>query len=131
MVPDTVAIGIFIAFFVLIVLLDMAWFTFLIVRAIRQTRKVVALKRTGYRVIAQVAKISREFVHNPRGWSPGRFGFAWYVEAQWTDPRTGIPYEFRSEALHRRQAKLYTIGERISVLIDPADPNRYYVERAH
>jgi hypothetical protein len=105
-----------------------------------RVRDIAELKRTGHRVIAQVTNISREFGFNLRysepSWSGGRRvgdwdGRAWYVEADWTDPKTGIPYRFKKGPLYRHQAKLYAIGELISVLVDPTDPNHYYVESAH
>jgi hypothetical protein len=125
----TVFFALFTLIFILIVLASMIWRVVVIVRLVGRTRQATGLRRTGHRVTAQAAKISREFVYAPRGF--GGFRFVWYVAADWTDPQTGIPYRFRSGPLYRRQAKLYAVGELIRVLVDPADPNRYYVEPAH
>ncbi len=72
-VGDTAIFVVFVALFLLIFLLDVVWVIVIIVRGVRRTRKVVALKRTGHRVIAQVTSISREFVFAPRGYGGFRF----------------------------------------------------------
>ncbi len=52
----------------------------------------------------------------------------WYIECQWTEPRSGAIYTFRSDALDDTTARSYTVGAPIAVLIAPGNPNSYFVE---
>jgi hypothetical protein len=52
----------------------------------------------------------------------------WYIECQWTEPRSGAVYTFRSDALNDATARAYTVGAPIAVLIAPGSPDRYFVE---
>jgi len=119
-------VEVFVAVWIILFLASLVIGVVRLVRWVRRDSMVAALRRTGQRVIAHVTRISRDSV-----FYRSNYRTMWFVEAQWADPKTGISYQFRSEPLYRRQAKLYTRGERISVLVDPADPNRYYVERVH
>lgn len=52
----------------------------------------------------------------------------WSIECQWTEPRSGAVYTFRSDAVDDATARAYTVGAPIAVLIAPGDPDRYFVE---
>ena len=56
-----------------------------------------------------------------------RIDYAYYIEAEWTDPRTGNTYRFRSDRL-ASSPKEYLPGTFIHVLVDPKHPTRYVLE---
>jgi hypothetical protein len=54
-------------------------------------------------------------------------GDGYCVKATWTDPMTKIHYEFSCDAYNGNYRK-WTVNDKISVLIDPANPKRYIVD---
>jgi hypothetical protein len=54
----------------------------------------------------------------------------WYIEAEWTDPASGEMRTIRSGRLVQAAAERSPIGSPITVLIDPQNPDSYYVEIA-
>ena len=87
------------------------------------TRK---LQEEGRRVIAIVTNVEREREERGNPEVP-RIDYAYYIEAEWTDPRTGNTYQFRSNRL-ASSPKEYTPGTFVHVLIDPKNPARYALE---
>jgi hypothetical protein len=47
---------------------------------------------------------------------------------QWEEPYTHVSYTFKSDASRRNPSEFVSIGALIRVLIDPADPKRYWVD---
>lgn len=115
-------------------------FAFGIVQSFLRAQQVDELRRTGTRVAATVTSVLHERVqtnpgmpaNNTTGMPPTAPTYRddWYVEATWTDPNTGATHQFKSDRLTRADATRYAAGQPITVLIDPADPTRYYVEIA-
>lgn len=111
-----------------------------VVRSIMRTQEVDELRRSGKRVAATVTNILHERVLARAGTPPNLatnmpgsapiYRDDWYVEAEWADPQTGQTYAFKSERLDREDAMRYHAGDPITVLVDPGDPSRYYVEIA-
>jgi hypothetical protein len=105
-------------------------------------QQVAELRRTGQRVIAGVTRVVHERVQtNPGATIPGppdlpntpappTFADRWYIECQWTDPKTRYTYTFRSDAVDQPTAALYAPSAPITVLIQPGDPDTYFVEVA-
>ena len=116
-------------------LIAMGW-----VRSWLRGQEIDELRRSGTRVAATVTNIVHERVQTSAGMPPnpatGMAGVPathrddWYVEAEWTDPRTGMARRFRSERLDEVDARRYAAGEPITVLVDASDAGRYYVEIA-
>jgi len=128
--------GVFTLFF-LIVLGVIAWG---IIRNVPRAGEIDELRRSGTRVAATVTNLLHERVqsspatapspatHTPGGMATHRDD--WYIEAEWADPRTGATHRFTSDRLDEFDARRYAAGEPITVLVDPNDPARYYVEVA-
>jgi hypothetical protein len=87
-------------------------------------RTIARLKRSHRRVVAKIKSISHSNVlgRNFRG--------NWIVEATWFDPKTNMIYDFKSERLDYDDAMRCTVGDPITVLIEPDNPNRYQMEIA-
>ncbi len=126
--------------FTLLFLIVIGLIVWQVVRSIMRTQEIDELRRSGKRVAATVTNIRHERVQsraatppNPATHMPGSppiYRDDWYVEAEWTDPQTGQTYAFKSERLGREDAMRYHAGDPITVLMDPSDPSRYYVEIA-
>jgi len=112
-------------------------------------QEVADLRRAGQRVVATVTRIAHERVQtNPGALAvpatpatpavpatpamPATPTYAdrWYIECQWTDPRSKYTYTFRSDPLDQATAEAYDEGSPITVLIRPGDPDTYFVEVA-
>jgi uncharacterized protein DUF3592 len=123
--------------FFLIVLGVVVW---QVVRAVMRSQEIDELRRSGRRIAATVTNILHERVQSSPATPPNpatnmparaaRYRDDWYVEAGWTDPQTSQSYAFKSERLDREEAMRYRAGDPITVLVDPGDPGRYYVEIA-
>ncbi|HET8843354.1 MAG TPA: hypothetical protein VFN35_17960 [Ktedonobacteraceae bacterium] len=101
---------------------------FLAVLRWKQKRKHLRkLQTQGRRVIAMVTQIQEEC--EERG--PDEFpllNYCYYIQAQWTDPRTGNTYRFQSNRL-TSLPKEYLPGAFVHVLMDEsAHPTRYMME---
>lgn len=79
------------------------------------------LARHGEWVIARDARVVPLRPRKGAAYKP--FG----VVAQWTDPRAGVTREFRSEPFARDPSTLIGLAATVDVLVDPADPRRYWV----
>lgn len=93
--------------------------------------EIADLRQHGRRVIATVTDV----VHERRQTGTGInhmpvYSDYWRVVAEWTDTQTSIAHTFRSEDLAYAPSHQYYPGSPITVLIDPGDPGRYYVEIA-
>jgi len=84
------------------------------------------LQKRGRRLVAIVTNIEQEREERGNPEIP-RIDYAYYIEAEWTDPRTGNTYQFRSQRL-ASSPKEYPPGSFVPVLIDPKDPGRYVLE---
>lgn len=93
--------------------------------------QVSGLRQTGMRVAATVSDIDhqRRTTMNPTTHVMTTRD-DWYVEAEWTDPASGETRMFRSDRLDEWDAERYPVGSPITVLIDPQNPDTYYVEIA-
>lgn len=115
-------------------------FAFGIVQSFLRAQQVDELRRTGTHVAATVTNILHERVQTNPGMAPNNaagmpptaptYRDDLFVEATWTDPTTGTTYQFKSDRLTHANALRYAAGQPITVLIDPADPTRHYVEIA-
>lgn len=105
-------------------------------------QQVAELRRSGQRVVAGVTRVIHERVQTNAGATipgppgmpptpaPSTFADRWYIECRWTDPKTRYSYTFRSDAVDHSTAALYAPGAPITVLMQPGDPETYYVEVA-
>lgn len=94
---------------------------------VRQRKaNVRTLQKRGRRLIAIVTNIEQECEERGNPEVP-RIDYAYYIEAEWTDPRTGQTYRFRSDRL-ASSPKEYPPGAFVVVLVDPKDPSRYVLE---
>ena len=88
--------------------------------------KIQKLYKQGKLVIATVTNVQQE--REERG--PADFpliNYCYYIEAEWTDPQTGITYQFESNRL-ASSPKEYTPGTLLHVRMDPTNPTRYVME---
>ncbi len=92
---------------------------------------VSGLRQTGVRIAATVRDIDhqRHTTMNPTTHVMTTRD-DWYIEAEWTDPASGETRSFRSDRLDQWDAERYPVGSPITVLIDPQNPDSYYVEIA-
>jgi hypothetical protein len=111
---------------ILIALMLLAAICLIILLARRKKAMIRTLQKRGRRLIAIVTAV--EQVREERG-NPEipRIDYAYYIEAEWTDPQTGNTYQFRSDRL-ASSPKEYSPGTFISVLIDPEQPTHYVLE---
>ncbi|HEY7093309.1 MAG TPA: DUF3592 domain-containing protein [Ktedonobacterales bacterium] len=112
----------------------MAFFVILIVvigGAILRGAQVSGLRQTGMRIAATVRDIDhqRHTTTNPTTHVMSTRD-DWDIEAEWTDPASGESRLFRSDRLDEWDAERYPVGSPITVLIDPQNPDSYYVEIA-
>jgi Protein of unknown function (DUF3592) len=104
---------------------------FIVLRTALRWTQVSGLRKTGVRVAATVRKIDHE-----RRTTMNQTTHVmtthddWYIAAEWTDPRTSETRFFRSDRLDESDAERYPVGSPITVLIDPQNPDSYYVEIA-
>ena len=115
-------------------LLYLAFFVILVVAiggAILRWTQVSSLRQSGVRVAATVRDIDhqRHTTMNPTN-NVMTTRDNWYIEAEWTDPASGETRMFRSDRLDQWDAERYPVGSPITVLIDPQNPDSYYVEIA-
>ena len=126
--------------FALVFVIVLCVIGFGIVQTFMRTQQVDELRRSGMRVAATVTNVLHERVQTNPGMPPNTttgmpptaptYRDDWYVEAVWTNPQTSATYTFKSDRLTRADALQYAAGQPITVLIDPSDPTRYYVEIA-
>jgi hypothetical protein len=100
---------------------------FLIILLVRQRKaNIRTLQERGRRLVAIVIAVEQECEERGNPEVP-RIDYAYYIEAEWTDPRTGNTYRFRSGRL-ASSPKEYPPGAFVHVLVDPKDPTRYVLE---
>ena len=92
----------------------------------RRKASIRTLQKRGRRLIAIVTNIEQECEERGNPEFP-RIDYAYYIEAEWTDPRTGNTYRFRSDRL-ASSPKEYPPGTFVYVLVDPRNPSRYVLE---
>jgi hypothetical protein len=92
----------------------------------RRKANIRTLQKRGRRLIAIVTNIEQECEERGNPEVP-RIDYAYYIEAEWTDPRTGHTYRFRSDRL-ASSPKEYPPGTFVHVLVDPKRPTRYALE---
>jgi hypothetical protein len=92
----------------------------------RRKANIRTLQRRGRRLIAIVTNVEQESEERGNPEVP-RIEYAYYIEAEWTDPRTGHTYRFRSDRL-ASSPKEYPPGAFVHVLVDPKHPTRYVME---
>ncbi|ASK35373.1 hypothetical protein CEK62_13770 [Alcanivorax sp. N3-2A] len=86
-----------------------------------KAREVAWLKRNGQRIAARAAGVELDRSLSINGRHPYR------IVCQWSDPASGEPYRFTSEALWFDPSGM--LGEApLAVWIDPQEPRRYYVD---
>lgn len=107
-----------------LILLAAVFLTILIVR--RRKASIRTLQERGRRLIAIVTAVEQEREERGNPEVP-RVDYGYYIEAEWTDPRTGNTYRFRSDRL-ASSPKEYPPGAFVNVLVDPKDPTRYVLE---
>ena len=92
----------------------------------RSKANIRTLQKRGRRLIAIVINVEQECEERGNPEVP-RIEYAYYIEAEWTDPRTGHTYSFRSDRLSS-SPKEYPPGAFVQVLVDPRRPARYVLE---
>lgn len=93
--------------------------------------EIAELRRSGTRVVATVTGITHERRQTGTGVNHMPvYSDYWRVMVEWTDPQTGLVHTFRSEDLGYAPSHQYFDGSPITVLIDPHELSRYYVEIA-
>jgi len=92
----------------------------------RRKANMRSLHKRGRRLVAIVTAVEQEREERGNPEVP-RIDYAYYIEAEWTDPRTGNTYRFRSDRL-ASSPKEYPPGAPVQVLVDPKDPARYVLE---
>jgi len=105
---------------------------FIIVRTVLRWSQIGGLRKTGERVAATV----RDMAHKSHTtMNPTTHVMTtrhdWYIEAGRTDPTGGETRVFRSDCLDEWDAERYLVGSPITVLVDPQNPNGYYVKVAY
>ena len=128
--------GLFTLFFLVVV----GFILWQVLREVLRKQEIDELQHSGKRVAATVTNILHERVQTNAGMPPNptthmpasapTYRDDWFVEASWTDPQTGSTHAFKSDRLDRDDAMRYAAGDPITVLVDPSDPERYYVEVA-
>ena len=95
----------------------------IIINNIAMAKDRIWLSKHGVRITAKVMDVKRKinFTRSPL------HRIAYVVIAQWEDPATQRVYTFQSDGCASYPTK-YRPGNFISVLIDPAHPQRYQVE---
>jgi Protein of unknown function (DUF3592) len=111
---------------ILIILMLLAAICLIVLLIKYRKAKVRTLQKRGRRLIAIVTAVEQEREERGNPEVP-RIDYAYYIEAEWTDPRTGITYQFRSDRL-ASSPKEYSPGAFVSVLVDPEQPTRYVLE---
>ncbi|HEY0753525.1 MAG TPA: hypothetical protein VGD98_06150 [Ktedonobacteraceae bacterium] len=98
----------------------------IMVRMMKRASDITWLKREGTRISAAVTKIERKSESYHSG-NTTQYRTYYIVVAKWFDPRTRQTCTFRSD---RRNffPRNYPVGSNISVLIDPQNSGRYFVE---
>lgn len=91
-----------------------------VVPGLRGRRIAAELRATGVAVQADVVEVARESSIKVNGRSP------WRIHAQWRDPASGKIHLFRSDPLWFDPSGY--VGERVSVLIRPGRPKRYWLD---
>lgn len=93
--------------------------------------EIAELRRSGTRIAATVTGVTHERRQTGMGVNHMPvYSDYWRVVVEWTDPQTGSVHTFRSEDLGYAPSHQYFAGSPITVLIDPHDLSRYYVEIA-
>ena len=111
---------------ILSVLMVLAAVCFAVLFVQRRKANIHTLQKRGRRLIAIVTNIEQECEERGNPEIP-RIDYAYYIEAEWTDPRTGHTYRFRSDRL-ASSPKEYPPGTFVQVLVDPKHPTRYVLE---
>ncbi|WIG61627.1 MAG: hypothetical protein OJF49_004375 [Ktedonobacterales bacterium] len=111
-----------------------------VAQALLQRQEISTLRHSGTRVVATVTNVTHERHQTGGGvpmnpatpgvMQPATYVDHWYIEAEWLDPKTGVLHTFRSVPQDEDDARRYTAGSPITVLIDPVNPASYYVEIA-
>jgi hypothetical protein len=92
----------------------------------RRKADIRTLRKRGRRLIAIVTNVEQECEERGNPEVP-RIDYAYYIEAEWTDPQTGQTYRFRSDRL-ASSPKEYSPGAFVHVLVDAKHPARYVME---
>jgi hypothetical protein len=102
---------------------------FIVVRTVLRWSQIGGVRQTGVRIAATVRDIDHQ---SHTSMNPTTHVMTtrddWYSEAEWTDPTSGETRVFRSDRLDERDAERSPVGSPITVLIDPQNPDSYYVE---
>ncbi len=104
-----------------------------IVRTILRQFEIAELKRIGVPIVATVTEIERR-TSTTRGVPPHQTTTTtqqFLVHAIWTNPADGTTREYRSDPVSWWAARRYAEGSRITVLLDPHEPERYYVDTSN
>ncbi len=112
-----------------LILIILAFLAIIIGAVVMNWLRLDNLRREGARVTATVRNIAHE--HHTRMNSTDYTMTTrdqWYVDADWTDPETGVTRSFRSDSLNEWDTLRYCVGSPITVLVDPTNPDSYHVE---
>ena len=87
----------------------------------KNSKKIAWLKQSGRRIQAKLSGVELNTSYKVNGRSPYR------ISCQWLNPESNKLHIFQSENLWFNPEQ-YINRESLDVLIDPADPGRYYVD---
>jgi len=88
---------------------------------IKRQRMQQRLMQQGQPVLASITGVALDNSFSINNENP------FVIEAQWQDPETGKTHSFTSDYIWF-DPQPYLPGEEVSVLIDPADPEKYYMD---
>ncbi len=100
-----------------------------IIRLIQKARLMRSLKTNGVLVIAKVKDVHKQLRSEKGSWGERMWDLVphYDVTAQWKDPKTQQLYTFK-KTVHGHLPRRYVPGHSVYVLIDPNNPERYYME---
>jgi hypothetical protein len=102
-----------------------------IIRGIMRQFEIAELTRIGVPIVATVTEIERRTSTTTSGIPPHQtttMSQRYCIHATWTDPSAGTTREYRSDSVSWWTTRRYAVGARITVLLDPHDSGRYYVD---
>jgi len=78
------------------------------------------LQQSGHEIQARLTNIKETY-------NKGRY---YTLQCEWSDPYTNTLYTFESESMSKNPSDLIAPGSTLRVLIDPANPKRYWMDTA-
>ena len=93
---------------------------------LKRQAEIKWLLERGSRVRATITGANHQRSHHHESDGRSHTSESWSITCRWTEPRTGKKYVFESESVQHDPGDL--AGSEIDVYIDPANPDRHYVD---